>query len=250
MGHDIMDEYEGIPNRPDYFSHLSAAHGEFTWPENLERLVGTTNAIAAKLTRLDPTGSQIDAILDAPRRAANAQATQPYKDAEAALLSSIRANRTALLAASSIDNVNIRGNRIESIVTGAGNERRIDDISFPLGGDGILIVNVKTKLMDRASAPKAYNVDKALQLLSQPNRVFALFFVGLDQTSSSVTGRLVSIFDPVVLAATRVQHHWAGRASRGVTQLTGDLSRLFAPTYQPSVSVREAVTFLSFLIEQ
>ena len=250
LGHDIMDDYEGIPNRPDYFAYLYAAHGEFTWSENLERLVGTTNAIAAKLTRFDPTNAQVDTILDAPRRAAEAQATQSYKDAEAKLLSIIVQNHNALLAAASINNVNIRGNRIESIITGAGNEHRIDDMLFPLDRAETLVVDVKTKLMDRASAPKAYNVDKALRLLSQPDRVFTLFFVGLDQTNGSITGRLVSIFDPVVLAATRVQHHWAGRASRGVTQLTGDLGRLFAPTYQPSVSIIEASSFLRSLIER
>jgi len=35
----------------------------------------------------------------------------------------------------------------------------------------------------------------------------------------------------VIISATRVQTHWAGRASRGVTQLTGDMTRIFDPSY-------------------
>ena len=250
LGHDIMDEYEGIPNRPENFKQLSAAHAEFTWSENLERLVGTTNAIAAKLIRFEPSAAEVEAIMDSPRRAVSVLASPGYREAEANLLRTIEHNRDALLAAAALDNVNIRGNRIEAIMTGAVTAHRLDDIVFPIAGSGSLVVDIKTKLLDRASAPKAYNVDKMLRLLADRDLTFAFFFIGLDATQKVTLGRLVSMFDPVVLHATRVQHHWAGRASRGVTQLTGDLGRLFVDSYQTSVDEEVAATFLRSLIEK
>ena len=39
LGHDIKREYEGIPNTPENFDRLFSIHQEFTWEENLERLV-------------------------------------------------------------------------------------------------------------------------------------------------------------------------------------------------------------------
>lgn len=250
LGHDIMDEYEGVPNRPENFDHLVASHAEFTWEENLERLVGTTNAIAATKTRFEPGDAEVASILDSPRRSAAAVASPAYRDAEAELMRTIEHNREALLAAAAIDNVNLRGNRIEAILTGALTAHRLDDLIVPLAGTGRLVIDIKTKLLDRASAPKAYNVDKILKLLADPDLTFAFFFVGLDATRKVVKGRLVSMFDPIVLGATRVQHHWAGRASRGVTQLGGDLGRLFDAGYAPSVDEPGAVAFLRSLIEK
>src|SRR5207253_2308153 len=45
LGPDIMDDYEGIPNRPEHFDELFAIHSEFTLEENVERLAEATNAI-------------------------------------------------------------------------------------------------------------------------------------------------------------------------------------------------------------
>ena len=250
LGHDIMDEYEGVANRPENFDYLVAAHADFSWAENLERLVGTTNAIAATKMRFEPSEAEVASILASPRRAAAAVASLAYQDAEAILLQTFEQNREALLAAASIDNVNLRGNRIEAILTGAITAHRLDDLIVPLSGTGRLVVDIKTKLLDRASAPKAYNVDKILKLLADPDQTFAFFFVGLDPTRKVAKGRLVSMFDSVVLDATRVQHHWAGRASRGVTQLGGELGSLFDAGYTPSIDELTAVAFVRSLIEK
>ena len=121
---------------------------------------------------------------------------------------------------------------------------------FPTENQGRLIIDIKTKLLDRASAPKAYNIDKILSLLSDKGTVFAFFFIGLNASKNICLSRLVSIFDPVIIGATRVQTHWAGRASRGVTQLTGDVSRIFDDRYQPSVDVAAGGTLLRSFIER
>jgi hypothetical protein len=35
-------------------------------------------------------------------------------------------------------------------------------------------------LLDRASAPKAYNIDKMLMFLAEPGSVLAFFMIGVD----------------------------------------------------------------------
>jgi hypothetical protein len=224
LGHDIMDQFEGTSNIPTHFDELFAIHREFTWSENVERLVEATNAIVARQTRFPIDSEALAQLLEAPARAAVAITTAAFEKAGQQLAALIVRHQDELLEAAALNNVNIRGNTIEQIITGEVNAHRLDDLIFELGDSSRLVVDIKTKLLDRASAPKAYNIDKVLQLLSDPKNVFCLFFVGINVAQHVVRTRLVSIFDPVILKATRVQTHWAGRASRGVTQLTGDLS--------------------------
>ncbi len=250
LGHDIMDEYEGIPNRPEHFEHLFAIHTEYSWEENVERLVEATNAIVARSTRFDVTPEIADRVLDAPARAAAATRANEFQNAQRRLMEIVERYRGDLLQASTIDNVNIRGNTIEQIITGAVNAHRLDDLVFPLARGGRLIVDIKTKLLDRASAPKAYNIDKMLRLLAEPGTSFAFFFVGLDGTRRRAQALLVSMFDPMVLEATRIQSHWAGRASRGVTQLTGDISKIFEANYLPSVDLEAGKELLRHFLKR
>lgn len=250
LGHDIMDDYEGAPNRPDRFDDLLAIHSEFTWEENVERLVEATNAIVARATRFTPVGDDLSIILAAPARAAMAFALHRVPEIERELTTIVQRRQAELLQAATLDNVNIRGNTIEQLITGELNAHRLDDLTYSLPGDGTLIVDIKTKLLDRASAPKAYNIDKMLRTLSRPGSIFCFYFVGIDASQRAIHSRIVSIFDPIVLTATRVQTHWAGRASRGVTQLTGNLAEIFAPSYHPSVDVHRATILLKQLIER
>lgn len=250
LGHDIMDDFEGIPNRPDHFDELMAIHSEFTWEENVERLVEATTAIIARSTRFVPVGDDLSIILAAPVRASTALTLPQVVEIERELTAIVQRRRAELLQAANLDNVNIRGNTIEQLITGELNAHRLDDLTFNLPGDGTLIVDIKTKLLDRASAPKAYNIDKMLRTLSRSGSVFCFYFVGIDATQRVIASRMVSIFDPIVLTATRIQTHWAGRASRGVTQLTGNLAGIFAPNYGPSVDVHRATILLKQLIER
>jgi hypothetical protein len=250
LGHDIMSDYEGTPNQPEFFKKLSEIHSRFNWGQNVERLVAATNAIVARSNRYESTPSGNDLIFDAPVRAAEAMMTSEYRDAEKKLTELVIGNRETLLKAAGLDNVNIRGNTIEQILTGAGNLHELADVSAKLPGGGYLVIDIKTKLLDRASAPKAYNIDKMLALLSQPNTVFSFFFVGISASRGITPCRLVSIFDPAIIDATRIVNHWAGRSSRGVTQLSGDISSVFDPTYAPSVSIERARTLLKSFLER
>ena len=250
LGHDILDNYEGLPNRPPHFAQLFAIHSEFTWEENVDRLVEATNSIVPRDNRFQATESRTRVLLAAPARAAELVQTPIWRDVENAL--SLRAAKLSshLLQYSQIDNVNIRGNRIEQLITGQANAHDLGDLVRPFPVNNTLVVDIKTKLLHRSSAPKAYNIDKFLRLLSQEDRFFALFFIGLDASRDRVITRLTSVFDSAVLSATRIQHHWAGRSSRGVTQLVGDLGPIFLPEYQSSIDIDKSRAWLLRLIER
>jgi Leucine-rich repeat (LRR) protein len=250
LGHDIFAVYDGIQNVPENFEILYALHEPFTWEENLERLVAATNSIAARSTRFEMTPDRMAIILDAPARSKRALSNPDviysiFKQLD----EQVHANREALLDAAALENVNIRGNKIEQIITGALNKHNLDDLIFETNKWQIT-VDIKTKLLDRASAPKAYNVDKMLRLLAMDRSVFEFFFIGLHAETKIIKTALVSIFDPTILRATRIQTHWAGRNSRGVTQLTGDLMQIFDPRYRPSVDEPEALALLRRFAER
>jgi len=250
LGHDIFSTYDDITNEPINFEQLFALHQAFTWDENLERLVAATNAIAARSTRFEVTPDRLATILEAPSRSLKALSNPDVIASIFKLLNEkIHSNSDALLAAAALDNVNIRGNTIEQIVTGSLNKHNLDDLTFEIPA-GRITVDIKTKLLDRASAPKAYNIDKMLRLLATNGSVFEFFFIGIHAEDKIIKTALVSIFDPTILRATRIQTHWAGRNSRGVTQLTGDMAQIFEPQYRPSIDEPEGIALLRRMAER
>lgn len=94
-----------------------------------------------------------------------------------------------------------------------------DFIRFISSKNGI---NDKSELLTMIlkSNPKAYNIDKILDFLSQDGSVFLFYFIGFDTTKITDT-ILVSMFQENLLNATITLKHWAGRNSRGVTQFEG-----------------------------
>jgi len=187
--------------------------------------------------------------MDAPARAAAALRSGKYRDAERQLCARVEAKCNALLQAAAIDNVKIRGDTAEHIVTGAGNAHRLDDETFDLGAGRQLIVDIKSKLLDRSAAPKAYNIDKVLHSLAQPGRVFSVFYIGLDAARKIVQPRLVSIFDPTLISVTRIDVRWSARGSRGSVQFSGDVERIFAPDCRSTVDVAGGRELLRWFLE-
>ena len=198
--------------------------------------------------RLSQAEQEREAILTAPSLAAALTGRPDYLAVCNDLSRAVAVKRDAILEHAAIDNVNIRGNRIEQEITGGVNVHDLGDMVRPLRDGTTLHIEIKTKLLDRASAPKAYNVDKALQALGDGRTAIAFCFVGVDLRARTVCSSVVSIFDRTVLNATCVQFHWAGRNSRGVTQLTGNLTPLFRPAHQESVDVEQARAFLEQLL--
>jgi hypothetical protein len=251
LGHDISESYEDIPNSPENFEKLLMLHREFTWAENVARLVESTGGIVPNATRFKVTADDSATILEAPSRAREIVESDEFKTKARELYEKIKSKRAELLQAAEIDNVNLRGNKIEKIITGEINAHRIDDLEYDLPLSKFQItIDIKTKLLNRSSAPKAYNIDKILRLMSKRNTAFFFLFVGLDVKSKFVKCRLVSIFDKNIIAATRIQTLWAGRSSRGVTQLSGDLSRIFEEDFANTIDVEAGKKLLTGFIER
>lgn len=247
LGHDIIRDFEGTRNCPDNFEQLFSIHGEFAWGENLIRLVEATTAITPTGSPFSPSAAQISSILAAPALANRISENPEYLSIQMALGQTVERERDDILLAAGIDNINERGNSIEQIITGSGNVHGVQDLEFELA-NGHLLIDVKTKLLNLGSSPKGYNIDKFLTLLSTGNTALSFFFVGIDLARRSISTRLVSVLDSTILKATRIQYHWAGRNSRGVTQLTGDLSEIFTAAFRETIISDEAGMFLRTLI--
>jgi hypothetical protein len=143
----------------------------------------------------------------------------------------------------------LRGNAIEQIVTQAGNFHSVEDVTRSLTVGTEVKIDIKTKILSLSSSPKGYNIDKTLKALSDGNTVVSFFFIGVDLNDEVIVTCLVSIFDRTILDATRIQFHWAGRTSRGVTQLSGDLKSLFDAAFVEDIDVSTARAFLQMLLD-
>jgi len=114
---------------------------------------------------------------------------------------------------------------------------------------GTIKIDIKSKRLDLSSNPKGYNVDDMLEALSAEDSTFFYFFIGVDVRKGEIRTRLISIFDHAMLAATCVQKHWAGRNSRGTTQLNLNKTKIFSEQFQPSVDVGHAKALLEQFIK-
>ena len=70
------------------------------------------------------------------------------------------------------------------------------------------------------SAPKAYNLDKMLEILAKEKSVFMFYFVGVS-LNKTVKAVLISMFQNDLRNTIYLLKHWAGRNSRGVSQFNG-----------------------------
>ena len=80
--------------------------------------------------------------------------------------------------------------------------------------------DIKTKVLYLNSNPKAYNVDKFLKCMGKDKSVFMFFFVGIDE-KGIVNTVLASVFHNKLQKSTLLQHHWAGKGTRGAAQFNG-----------------------------
>lgn len=248
LGSDILRDVGGIPNCPEHFSRLLEIHAETEWSNNLSRIVTATNGITSVSRTYTPNQEQERHLLDAPRRSHAAEACGAMARVETALLALLESNREGVLRLASCANGCIRGNSIEQLLTGASNGHGLSDCSFDIDGGMRLLVDVKTKLFDRSSSPKLYNVDKLLRGLSDGRSVMAFFLIGIDVETGVARGRLIDALDYSIMVATRIQFHWAGRSSRGVTQYAGAMDELFAPAFTRCIRPGDGERFVSWLL--
>ena len=92
------------------------------------------------------------------------------------------------------------------------------------------------------------NIDKMLELLSTGNTIFCFLIVIIDLENREVNSRLVPILSDTFISMLRIQFHWAGRQSRGVTQLSGDFHNLIEDSRRNTISIENARHFLQHLL--
>ena len=149
-------------------------------------------------------------------------------------------NADAIMVASLIENVNIRGRIIEFLITADEDKRdrmkkilKDEVIHLPefttkddLGDyertfdNGHTYTDIKTKIICLDSAPKAYNIDKFLEKMAESDSSFFFYFIGIGEDGVFNTA-LCSVYHNDLIDASIVQHHWAGRSTRGVIQFAG-----------------------------
>ncbi len=109
--------------------------------------------------------------------------------------------------------------------------------------------DIKTKVLFLDGNPKAYNIDKLLEFISTRDSVYMIYLLGVGE-DGQIVSRLCSAFDPRLIEATNIQHHWAGRNTRGVTQIVGSALRDILLSDEPTGINRDrAKEFLDILID-
>lgn len=238
-GSDIMRDFEGVENIPENFEFLYNSHENYTFEENIDRLVEATNNIAPTGKRFIPTDSQIECIRNSVDRAIEFMSSTEYEILNDDLNARVSAVESEIAIAAFIDNVNLRGRIIEYLITSEDDLKatlmRCLRTRQPLPeiftadelGDYerefdhyITETDIKTKILFLSSNPKGYNIDKLLAFLAEEKSVYLVYVVAIDEDRTIKT-RLCSMFNRQLLSGTRIIKHWAGRNSRGVTQYEG-----------------------------
>ena len=187
------------------------------------------------------------------------------------LWSRCEAVKEAIRIASHIDNVNIRGRLIEVLITSDWAERNrllsnLEEAEHLLPsydtrndlGDCVfhcthatVYTDIKTKILYLDSNPKAYNIDKFLECMGRDNSVFMFFFVGIDERGFLNTA-LASVFHDTLQRMTLLQHHWAGKGTRGTAQFSGKAINeiLHTPHFVNKINEEASHQFLQRLLDR
>ncbi len=238
-GSDIFKEIYGMTNSPDNFEELFSIHQGLEWNDNLQRLVECTNNIVGVGQKFQPTDSEVKTIYNSITRAQRFVSSQQFNILKEDLDQRCNNVKDAILVASHIDNVNIRGRLIEAIITADDQQRtkllreiasiekelpsydsenNLGDYIRRFDSDNNTYTDIKTKVIYLNSSPKAYNIDKFLQVMSEPDSIFMFFFIAIDD-NNIINTVLCSVFHNTLIDASIIQNHWSGRNSRGTVQL-------------------------------
>ncbi len=263
-----MREYWGYTNTPENFDFLFEIHKEIGFNDNLSRLVEVTNWIA-------PTGKKFevvnyDVLLLAPERAQKFTNSTEYLQLKEELDAKVTKYKDEILIAAFIDNVNIRGRVIEYLIAWEDEELRsklVDalhkkELDIPRAKSRNTLwdyqkifehyhteTDVKTKIMILNSNPKAYNIDKMLEFLSEEKTVFLFYFIWVEP--NNITNQsLVSIFQKDLLNWTIIQKHWASRNSRGVAQFNWKVIEYLLKNENLEIDVKHSQDFISDIINR
>lgn len=95
------------------------------------------------------------------------------------------------------------------------------------------------------------NLDKFLKCMGNEKSVFMFFFVGIDETGI-VNTVLASVFHDKLQNTTLLQHHWAGRGTRGTAQFNGKTINelLYDEQFENNINDNESKSFLQKLLNR
>lgn len=173
--------------------------------------------------------------------------------------------------ASHIENTNIRGRLIESLIT-ANDDERAKIIHNLKGLEAALptydtqnglgdyyrqfenydtYTDIKTKVVYLSSNPKAYNIDKFLRQMADTNSIFLFFFIGVDENKIFNT-LLCSVYHKKLIDNTILQYHWAGRSTRGAAQFNGTAidEMLNENPFTNQIDKNKSIQFLKELLDK
>jgi hypothetical protein len=267
-GSDIVRIFNAIDNTPENFYRLFLIHQSIGFEGNLQRLVDETSAIVGTGHTFNITETAKTNIFNSPRRAIEFTISMDYKILKKELDEKVIENKHYILLASLIENVNVRGRVIEYLIAGediAVKEELISALVEKQRGlprfttDDSLgdyskefesfytETDIKTKIMILDSNPKAYIIDKMLEFLSKPKSVFLFYFIGINPCELYNTV-LTSMFESRLVAGTLLLKHWAGRNSRGVTQLEGKYISSILTNPGNIIDINQAIDLLNKMI--
>ena len=266
-GSDIIREYGGIPNIPENFETLFNSHENFSFNENLERLVESTNGICPTRKRFIPTDEQSEQIIQSIDRSISFMNSAEYTILNKDLDAKVKAVESEITIAAFIDNVNLRGRIIEYLITAENDLKDTllkslhDNQPLPkiFTSDDLgdykrnfsnyhTLTDIKTKILFLSGNPKGYNIDKLLSFLSDDKSVFLIFIVAIDE-KRQIRTRLCSIFSKQLISGTRIMKQWAGRNSRGVTQFDGRVLEKLIESQEDCIDYADARNFLCTCLE-
>ena len=270
-GSDIMRDYDNKSNTPDNFDYLFAVHQGLDWEDNLSRLVDASSSIKPVNQKFIPSDAESKNIYESVSRAVDFISSADFSVLEDDLNERCNKSRKEILIASHIENTNIRGRLIESLITSNDEERQhiinnlhnleaalpSYDTKNGLGdyyrefNNGDTYTDIKTKVIYLNSNPKAYNVDKFLKQMADSRSIFLFFFIGVDENSIFKT-LLCSVYHEKLIDNTILQFHWAGRNTRGAAQFNGiAIDEMLKETnFTNIICVDKAKAFLKQLLDR
>lgn len=270
-GSDIMRDYDNKTNTPDNFDYLFAVHQGLDWEDNLSRLVDASSNIKPVNQKFIPSDTESKNIYESVSRAVDFISSANFSVLEDDLNERCNKSRKEILIASHIENTNIRGRLIESLITSNDEERQhiinnlhnleaalpSYDTKNGLGdyyrefNNGDTYTDIKTKVIYLNSNPKAYNVDKFLKQMADSKSIFLFFFIGVDENSIFKT-LLCSVYHGKLIDNTILQFHWAGRNTRGAAQFNGIAidEMLKEVNFTNNICVDKAKVFLKQLLDR
>ncbi len=270
-GSDIIRMFDGKTNSPDNFDFLFALHQGFDWKDNLSRLVDASSNIRPINQKFEPSTNEKNNIFASINRTIDFVTSTNFSVLENDLNARCNECRNEILIASHIENTNIRGRLIESLITCDEQERQqiitnLHDLETALPSydtkNGLgdycrkfenchTYTDIKTKVVYLNSNPKAYNIDKFLKQMADPRSVFLFYFIGVDENSIFKT-LLCSVYHDKLIDNTILQFHWAGRNTRGAAQFNGTAidEMLREDDFENHINENKAENFLTKLLRR